>query len=108
MTLILYICTAITTVGAAITVISNAAKKAKEPWDVITQRLANVETKLADHERHLKANQERLTSAERESAVMMNAMFALLSHAVDGNETERCREAKIELQDFLANKGVIV
>lgn len=106
MTAVLYVCTAITTIGAAVTVLSNAAKKAKEPWDNISNRLDRVEAKISEYERDLADEHARLAALEAGNAEILKALLALLSHAVDGNNVTRCREAEIDLQHFLARKGV--
>lgn len=108
MDILLYVCAAISTVGAAITVIYNTASKAKQPWDSLMSRMMAVEAKLAEHDRHFASDLERIRAMEAENAEVLKALFALLSHAADGNSIQRCKDAKVDLQEFLSKKGVLI
>lgn len=108
MDILLYVCAAISTVGAAITVVYNTASKAKQPWDSLMNRMMAVEAKLAEHDRHFASDLERIRAMEAENAEVLKALFALLSHAADGNSIQRCKDAKVDLQEFLAKKGVLI
>lgn len=108
MDILLYVCAAISTVGAAITVIYNTASKAKRPWDSLMSRMMAVEAKLAEHDRHFASDLERIRAMEAENAEVLKALFALLSHAADGNSIQRCKDAKVDLQEFLSKKGVLI
>ena len=79
MDILLYVCAAISTVGAAITVIYNTASKAKQPWDSLMSRMMAVEAKLAEHDRHFASDLERIRAMEAENAEVLKALFALLS-----------------------------
>lgn len=106
--ILLYICAAISTIGAAVSVISNMAAKAKEPYVEHTNRIAALEAKVQEYDQYFKIDKKRLDYIELQQSEMLKAMFALLSHATDNNDVERCRKAKNELQEFLAEKGVNV
>lgn len=106
--IILYICAAISTIGAAVAVISNMSAKLKGPYIEHSNRIAALESKMNEYEGFFKADKKRLDLIEVQQSEMLKAMFALLSHATDNNDVERCRIAKNELQEFLAKKGVNV
>lgn len=106
--IILYICAAISTIGAAVSVISNMTAKVKEPYVEHTNRIVALETKIQEYDQYFKVDKKRLDYIEVQQSEMLKAMFALLSHATDNNDVERCRKAKNELQEFLVEKGLNV
>ena len=38
----------------------------------------------------------------------MQAQFAILDHAIDGNDTEKLRSAKAKMMDYLTQRGISV
>lgn len=106
--IILYICAAISTIGAAVSVISNMSAKFKAPYVDHNNRIAALEGKIKEYDSFFKVDKKRLDLIEVQQSEMLKAMFALLSHATDNNDVEQCRKAKNELQEFLAKKGVNV
>lgn len=101
---ILWICAAITSVGAAVTVIVKAVTAAKAPTKQLEQRIGALEDKVDKHEEFFGNDKKRLDGIEEGSRVTQRAILALLSHGIDGNDVAGLRAAKDELQQYLINR----
>ena len=105
-TTFLAVCTAVCTVATTINVILTFIGKVKAPNAEQNKRISALEARCDKYDEYFKNDKNRMNGIELEVVVITKGMFALLSNAVDGNDIERCRQAKVELQDFLATKGV--
>ena len=101
---VLAICGAITAVAAAAAVIISLVKKAKEPNVVQDKRLKALEEKVMAHERYFENDDYRLKHIEKGNRIAQEALLALLSHGIDGNDVESMKKAKDKLQLFLIEK----
>lgn len=107
-TMIVAICGAIVTISAAISVIVKAFSKAKEPEIMQNKRLANCENdilaiykKFAEYDLYLRRDKHRLDRLDGSNEVTSEALLALLSHAINGNDIDCLKAAKKKLQDHL-------
>lgn len=107
-TTFLAVCTAVCTVATTINVILMFIGKIKAPNAEQNRRILALETRCDKYDEYFKQDKNRMNGIELEVVVLTKGMFALLSNAVDGTDTDRCKQAKIELQDFLSTKGVQV
>ena len=101
---VLYICTAITTISAAVTVIVSWVNKAKEPNARQNLRLDQLETKIEKMSMYLDNDNVRIKAIEEGNKVTQKAVLALMSHAINGNDTDKLEEAKNSLEQYLINK----
>jgi predicted negative regulator of RcsB-dependent stress response len=101
---VLYICTAITTISAAVTVIVSWINKAKEPNARQNLRLDQLETKIEKMSMYLDNDNVRIKAIEEGNKVTQKALLALMSHAINGNDTDKLEEAKNSLEQYLINK----
>ena len=101
---VLYICTAITTISAAVTVIVSWINKAKEPNTRQNLRLDQLETKIEKMSMYLDNDNVRIKAIEEGNKVTQKALLALMSHAINGNDTDKLEEAKNSLEQYLINK----
>lgn len=93
---ILAVAAFITCVSGAITVLVNFYNKLKEPKEDIQHKISNHDTVLEDHTKKI----DLLLDSNK---VSQKALFALLEHAIDGNNVDRMKQAKEDLNDFLIN-----
>lgn len=98
---ILWVCAAITTVANAITVIANLSRAARKPGQVQDERIAKLEQRMDDAERHLDNDKRRFEVFESESAITRRALLALLGHALTGDNEKQLRTAYDELSIFI-------
>ena len=97
-------CAGISTVAGAIAWIIKGYKRAHAPTERQNERLDNLETTVAQHEALLRQDKERFDSMEEGNRITQQAILALLSHGIDGNEIEGMQRAKDRLQEYLINK----
>lgn len=98
-------------VGATITLMTfaekviNMVKIARAPDQEQNRRLSELESWRSDVERYIGRDKHRIDNLEANLSMMMKAQFALLSHAINGNDTDRLRKVQQEMQDFLTRQG---
>lgn len=102
---VLWICGAICTIAAALTVMANAYKKAREPESIQDKRLDALEKKVDKFSEFLERDNRRLNSLDEGNRVTQQALLALMSHAINGNDVEKLSKAKDDLEFYLINKG---
>lgn len=99
----LSVCTGIVTVSSAVTVIVNVIKKAKEPAETQNARLSLMEERLTAVEKRLDEHDELVVNLKEGNRVTQEALWALLGHAIDGNNEEDLRKAQSKLHDRIFN-----
>ena len=102
---VLWICGAICTLAAAVAVLYRAALKAGEPEHVQNQRLDALEKKVDKLSEYLDRDNRRLNSLDEGNRVTQQALLALMSHAINGNDIDKLSRAKDDLESYLINKG---
>lgn len=102
---VLWLCGAICTIAAAIAVFYKAVAKAQEPEHVQNQRLDALEKKVDKFAEFFDRDNKRLNSLDEGNRVTQQALLALMSHAINGNDTEKLTRAKDDLESYLINKG---
>lgn len=112
---VLWICAAISAVGAAVAVIVKAVTAAKAPTKQLEERmetyerstekrLGDLEDAVEKHVEYFGNDKKRLDGIEEGNRVTQRALLALLSHGIDGNDVEGLKKAKNELQQYLIDK----
>ena len=92
---LLAICGAITTIGGAINLIRNWKKESK---------VERHDGEIKDHEKRIQKLEEKTKDQDGFIKVLCNSILALVSHEINGNSTDKLRDAQKELQDFLINR----
>jgi len=68
------------------------------------KRLVVVEQAIIRHGELFRNDKMRLEAIEESNRVTQEALLALLSHAIDGNDVGRCVKAKDALEKYLIQK----
>lgn len=102
--LILWICGAITAIGAAVAVIVKAVTAAKAPGRKIEQRISNLEHDVEEFRGFFAKDKSRLDAIEEGNRVTQKAILALLSHGIDGNDVQSLVNAKEDLTKYLIER----
>lgn len=112
---ILSICGGIVTISAAVSVALKIRQHFKKPnmeqneqisklWDEVT----NLKKETNDTKEQFLAffanDKKRLESIEEGNRVTQHALLALLSHGIDGNDTEALKSAKKALEKYLISR----
>ena len=116
------VCGGITGIAAAIAVIvkfNTFLKKPNHEQDVkiedLTTRMVKLETKIEEietdfkkqNDQHMelfKRDKERLDAQENSMNMLLRANFALLGHALNGNNVEQMQSAFNDIQEYLFNR----
>lgn len=101
---LLYICTAILTVGNAGLVIATIVGKAKAPNKAQNERISQLELRMDKVEYHVDNDNNRIKSTEEGNKVTQKALLALMSHALNDKDDSKLLEAKDELERYLINR----
>lgn len=104
-TMFLAICVAITTVSAAMAVLTKLIQKMKQPEKSQNERLDELEKIVKRHDELFNCDNVRLGELEEGNKVTQQAILALLSHAINGNDTDKLTKARDTLQQYLIEKG---
>lgn len=105
MQMLLWVCGAIISVAGATTIIVRAFQKAKEPEKQQDERISALEEKVEKHDKLFNNDNKRLIELEKGNRVTQQALLALLSHAINGNNDAELKEAKVKLENYLIGKG---
>ena len=78
--------------------------KAKQPHLQHEKRIAALEAEVKNIDEKLNADNSRITDLEMGGRVLLKSMGALLSHGIDGNNTDEMKLAREELNDYLISR----
>lgn len=119
---VLAVCGGIAGIGAAVAVIvkfNSFLKRPNHEQDLkiedLTTRMVKMETKIEEMESDLKKqndqhmelfkrDKERLDAQENSMNMLLRANFALLGHALNGNNVEQMQSAFNDIQEYLFNR----
>lgn len=104
--LVLWVCGAIVSVSAAIAVIVKVVQKAKAPEKNQNERIDKLEKEMEKFKQFFENDNRRLRRLEDGNIVTQQALLALLSHALNGNDINSLKKAKEHLESYLTGKGV--
>lgn len=102
---ILLICGGIITIGGAIAVVKRWICRIKRPSAEIKTEVDNVAAMLEQHAQYFKNDKIAIAELKRGQNIMYKSHLALISHAIDGNNTEQLKEVKKDLQEFLLQRN---
>lgn len=84
---------------------------AKKPNEQQNERLneqakeiAEIKKKLEEHDKFFVKDKETISAIQHENHLVMESLFALLQHGIDGNNIEPMREAQKNIQEYLIKK----
>ena len=110
-TIIMAVCGLITAVAAAVAVIIKAISKAKAPdaardqrLDAQEIRLDQQDEKMKEYDKHFAMDKRRIDLIEEGSKKTQQGILALMSHAINGNDVEKLKEARDDLEKYLVNR----
>jgi len=70
----------------------------------IDKRLVTVEQLVIRHNELFGKDKARFETLEEGNRITQEALLALLSHAIDGNDKEACHKAKDDLNKYLIHR----
>ena len=78
--------------------------KAKQPHLQHETRISALEIEVRNLNDKLTDDSERIIDLEEGTKVLMMSIGALLSHGIEGNNTDEMKKAKTELNKYLYNR----
>lgn len=76
-------------------------KKPNDKQDVLLKEHSDL---LAKHTELLEKDNKRLSDLETQDRLVLQSLFALLSHGIDGNDVEAMKKCKSQIQEYLILK----
>ena len=101
---LLSICSAITVIGAAGSVIFKAYKQAKQPQKDIEDRVGAIETDIKDIKNKLNNDYDSINQNREDTQLLMRSMFNLIENKITGNNIEGLKKTRDELIQALTDK----
>lgn len=106
--IILAVCGGVITLINAIEKIVSAGKTINAPNVEQNRRIAALEERCDKFDRYFDSDKQRIADLEQMLAVLMQAEFALLSHAINGNDIEKLKQVQSTMMDYLTMRGITV
>ena len=91
-------------VASVIALLFALAKFATKPNTTQNERLARLEEWQAKAIVRLAEGDEHMADLDESNRVTQKALLAMLSHAISGNDIEKLKEARKELETYLIQK----
>lgn len=101
---LLSICSGITVIGAACSVIYKAYKQAKQPQKDIEERVGAIETDIKDIKNKLNNDYDSINQNREDTQLLMRSMFNLIENKITGNNIEGLKKTRDELIQALTEK----
>lgn len=104
--IILAVCGGILTIINTIDKVVGAGKAINAPNEEQNRRIAALEVRCDKYDRYFDSDKQRIQDLEQMLSVLMQAQFALLSHAINGNDTDKLKEVQGTMMAYLTNRGI--
>ena len=101
---VLVICGAIMTIGGATVYIVKIIQKIKQPEETQNQKITNLENRVTVLEGYSKSDNDRIKVMEEGMKVTQQALLAIMSHEINGNDIDKLKQAKDDLEEYLIKR----
>ena len=105
---ILGICGGIITIISAIKEVVGAGKAINRPNEEQNKRLDSLEARCDKYDQYFSADKQRIEDLEESLSVLMQGTFALISHAVNGNDVDKLKQVQQDMLKYLTQRGISV
>jgi hypothetical protein len=109
--MVVWICGAICAVAAAAGVIAKVVERMKKPnqdqnarLDEHDKHLGAIDARFEEYDRSFGNDKKRIDAIEEGNRVTQQALLALLSHAINGNDMDALKTAESALRDYLVRR----
>ena len=79
-------------------------ERSEKPQKELEERVDSLDERITGIENKLKNYDYRVIQLEEGVKVLLRSMGALLSHSIDGNNTEEMKEVREKLNEYLISK----
>lgn len=101
---VLIICGAIMTIGGATVYIIKIIQKIKQPEETQNQKITNLENRVTVLEGYSKSVNDRIKVMEEGMKVTQQALLAIMSYEINGNDIDKLKQAKDDLEEYLIKR----
>jgi hypothetical protein len=101
---ILWLCTAILTVGNAALIVMTFVNKARTPTKLQNERISALEEQVEELKRYLDSDNKRIKAIEEGNKVTQKGLLALMGHALNDQDDDKLLAAKDELERYLIDR----
>lgn len=102
--LLLGLCAGISCIAGAAVWITKVIQAFRTPNRRQDERIASLEARVAKHDEFFGNDKRRFESIEAGNRITQRAILALLSHGIDGNNTDEMKQARKDLHEYVFNK----
>lgn len=78
--------------------------KAKQPNRTQDERIAQLEGQIENFQTYFSNDDKRIKAIEKGNKITQQALLALMSHAINGNDVDKLKAAKSALEDYLIER----
>jgi hypothetical protein len=107
-TVVLAICGGIVTIIGALEKVVGVGKAVNAPNVEQDRRLAALEARCDKYDEYFSVDKHRMDTFEQSMSILMQAEFALLSHAINGNDIDKLKEVQGSMMEYLTKRGINV
>ena len=104
----LTICGGLLTIINLVEKIGKAKKAIDAPNEEQNRRIHDLEKKCEKYDDYFRSDKQRIQDLEQSLSILMQCDFALLSHAINGNDTGKLRSVQTSMMDYLTKRGITV
>lgn len=94
-------CAGIITISGAVSVLANALSKLKSPERRQDDAIKGLECRVEKLEKSQADAENRMKKIEELLNALVGGQFALINHAINGNNVDQLKEAQNEMQKFI-------
>jgi hypothetical protein len=103
-TLVLQSCALVSAVAGVVKIIVALIAKAKAPNEIQDKRITTLEEEMRDVHKRREEGDTHFSVTDEGNRITQEALLALMSHAINGNDVDKLREAKSKLEAYLIKK----
>lgn len=106
--IILAICGGMLTIINTFDKLIRAGKAMNAPNVEQDKRLDALEARCDKYDRFFDSDKQRLNDLEQSLSVLMQSQFALMGHAINGNDVDKLKKAQNDMLEYLTKRGISV
>lgn len=106
--IVIAVCGWVVVIINAIEKVVGAGRALNAPNVEQDRRLAALEARCDKYDRFFDSDKQRISDLEQMLSVLMQAQFALLSHAINGDDIDKLKKVQSDMMDYLTKRGISV
>lgn len=101
---VITVCTFITATFSVLSLFSTIAQRIKEPNKTQDEKIEMLDRRITSIEEHIQDDTKQFERLVQANQVTHNALLALMSHIVNGNDVDKVKNALDEMNHYLVGK----